>query len=46
MRDQLCRINKVNSGNANQKTGIMTLDTFQGSSVVIQNLDTLVGVSL
>ena len=35
VRNQFCRVHEVNSGNANQKAGIVTLDTFQGSSVVI-----------
>ena len=46
VRDQFRCVHEVNSGNANQKAGIVTLDPFQGSSVVIQNLDSLVGVSL
>jgi hypothetical protein len=43
--DQFRRVYEVTSGNANQKAGIVTLDAFQGLSVVIQNLDSLAGVS-
>ena len=46
VRDQFRRVHEVNSGNANQKAGIVTLDALQGLSVVIQNLDSLFGVSL